>query len=81
MSEAGWLSEWLAECEPDAAARATVRFPDVDWAVTDWAFAVGDSLTEPEILVDVYGAGFGYPDVVRRLKGLVDDAARNNLID
>ncbi len=81
MSEAGWLSEWLGECVPGAPVRVRVRFPDIGWEVDDWSFTVSGSLTEPVIEVTVHGADFDYPDVVRRLKRLVDVAAYYNFVD
>ncbi|MBR3314777.1 MAG: hypothetical protein IKG18_11640 [Atopobiaceae bacterium] len=81
MSEAGWLAEWLSSYDEGTPVRVTVRFPDLDWEVDDWAFGVSDSLTDPAIVVDVWGADFDYPDVVRRLKALVDFAAYHNFVD
>lgn len=81
MNEAGWLAEWLSGYDPDRPVRVRVRFPDVDWVVDDWAFAVSESLTDPAIEVTVHGFDFDYPEVVARLKRLVDRAAYYNFVD
>ena len=75
MGEAGRLSEWLGECSPGAPVCVRVRFPDIDWEVDDWAFAVSGSLDEPVIEVTVHGFDFDYPDVARRLKAVADRLA------
>ena len=81
MNEAGWLSERLGECVPEAPVRVRVRFPDIDWEVDDWAFTVSESLTEPVIEVTAHGFDFDFPDVARRLKSVADRLAHYNFVD
>lgn len=81
MTEAGWLSGWFAECRPDAPVKVRVRFPDIDWEVEDWAFGLSESLSEPEIVVDVRLFDFDYPGVAEKLKRLADDLAYYNFVD
>lgn len=79
--EAGRLSEWLGECDPGAQVCVRVRFPDVDWEVDDWAFAVSGTADEPVIEVTIHGFDFDYPDVARRLKSAADRLACLNFVD
>lgn len=81
MNEAGWLAQWLLSYDGDRPVKVTVRFPDIDWEVADYAFRTSESLTDPEIVVDVWGADFDYPDVVRRLKRAIDTAAYYNFVE
>lgn len=81
MTDVAFLRDWLGWYDDDRYAKVTVRFPELGWSVDDWAFEVSESFDGPELLVDVHMADLDYPDVLRRLKALVDEAARNNLLD
>lgn len=81
MSGEGRRARRPCPCGDGGPIRVTVRFPDIDWEVTDWAFGVSESPTGPEIVVEVYGADFDYPDVIRRIRALVDRAAYYNFVD
>ncbi len=80
-NEAGWLSEWLAECPPGTPVRVRVRLPDIDFEVEDWAFGVSGFPADPVIEVTVRGFDLDFPDVARRLRAFADRLARYNLVD
>ena len=81
MIEAGWLSDWFAECPPEAPVRVRVLLPDIDFEVTSWAFGLTESPCDPEIVVTVHGFDLDFPDVARRLKALADRLAYYNFVD
>ena len=80
-NEAGWLSEWLGGCVPDAPVRVRVGLPDIDFEVEDWAFGVSGSPADPVIEVTVHGFDLDFPDVARRLRAFADRLAYYNLVD
>ena len=81
MNDVAFLRGYLGWYDDDGYAKVTVRFPELGWEVDDWAFEVSESFDGPAFVADVRMSSLDCPDVVRRLKALVDEAARNNLVD
>lgn len=58
-----------------------VRFPDLDFEVCDWAFSYPEESDGPTLVTSVHGSSFDFPEVVARLRALVDGAAHYNFVD
>lgn len=58
-----------------------VRFPDPGYEVGDSAFSYPEESDGPTLVTTVHGSSFDFPEMVARLKALVDMAAHYNFVD
>lgn len=75
------LVEYLSLFDACEEVMVEVRFPDLDFEVSDWAFSCPEESGCPTLVTSVHGSSFDFPDVVARLKALVDRAAYYNFVD
>ena len=75
------LVEYLSLFDEREEVMLLVRFPDLDYELGDWAFSYPADADVPTIVTSVHGSSFDFPDVVARLKALVDRAAYYNFVD
>ena len=75
------LVEYLSRFDPREEVTLEVRFPDLGLEVSDWAFSYPEESDGPALVTSVHGSSFDFPDVIRRLKALVDRAAYYNFVD
>jgi hypothetical protein len=81
MADAGTVAGWAASYDADRPVRVTVRLPDIDWEVDDWAFEVTEADGEPAIVATVRGFDLDYPDPARRLRDFAERLAHYNFVD
>jgi hypothetical protein len=75
------LEEYLSRFDGREEVMVRIRLPDIDFEVCDWAFAYPEGSDGPELETAVHGFDLDFPDVIRRLKALVDRAAYYNFVD
>ena len=75
------LAEYLSQFGEREEVMLEVRFPDLDFEVGDWAFSCPEESDCPTLVTSVHGSCFDFPDMVARLKALVDRAAYYNFVD
>ncbi|MBQ1839909.1 MAG: hypothetical protein II128_01070 [Atopobiaceae bacterium] len=75
------LAEYLSRFGDEEEVVLEVRFPDLGFEVSDWAFSYPEEPGCPRLVTSVHGSCFDFPDVVARLKALVDRAAYYNFVD
>ena len=75
------LEEYLSRFDGREEVMIEVRLPDIDFEVCDWALAYPEGSDGPELETAAHGSSFDFPDVIRRLKALVDRAAYYNFVD
>lgn len=75
------LVEYLSLFDAREEVMLEVRFPDLDFEVCDWAFSYPEESDCPTLLTSVHGFDLDFPDVIRRLRALVDRAAYYNFVD
>ena len=75
------LVEYLSRFDPREEVTLEVRFPELDFEVCDWAFSYPEESDGPALVTSVHGSSFDFPDVIRRLRALVDRAAYYNFVD
>lgn len=75
------LVEYLSRFDPQEEVTLEVRFPDLGLEVSDWAFSYPEESDGPALVTSVHGSSFDFPDVIRRLRALVDRAAYYNFVD
>lgn len=64
----GELIELLEGYEEEELA-IDVAFPQIDWSVRDYSYAIGlNDEEEPTLTVEVWEGDFDFPDVLKRLK-------------
>lgn len=75
------LMEYLSRFDTREEVMVRIRLPDIDFEVCDWALAYPEGSDGPELETAVHGFDLDFPDVIRRLKALVDRAAYYNFVD
>lgn len=75
------LAEYLSRSEDGKEVVIEVRFPDLDLEVSDWAFSLSEDSDRPTLVTCVHGSSFDFPDVIRRLRALIERAAHYNFVD
>ena len=75
------LEEYLSLFDAREEVMIEVRFPDLGHEVCDWAFSYPEESDGPALVTSVHGSSFDFPDVVARLRALVDRAAHYNFVD
>lgn len=75
------LVEYLSRFDPREEVTLEVRFPDLGLEASDWAFSYPEESDGPALVTSVHGSSFDFPDVIRRLRALVDRAAYYNFVD
>ena len=75
------LVEYLSRFDGREEVMVRIRLPDIDFEVCDWAFTYPEGAGGPALVTSVHGSCFDFPDVVARLKALVDRAAYYNFVD
>ena len=75
------LVEYLSLFDACEEVMVEVRFPDLGLEVSDWAFSYPEESDGPALVTSVHGSSFDFPDVIRRLRALVDRAAYYNFVD
>ena len=75
------LEEYLSCFDGREEVMVRIRLPDIDFEVCDWALAYPEESDGPELDIAVRGFDLDFPDVIRRLRALVDRAAYYNFVD
>ena len=75
------LEEYLSLFDAHEEVMVRIRLPDIDFEVCDWALAYPEESDGPELDIAVRGFDLDFPDVIRRLRALVDRAACHNFVD
>ena len=75
------LEEYLSLFDAHEEVMVRIRLPDIDFEVCDWAITYPEGSGGPELDADVHGFDLDFPDVIRRLRALVDRAAYYIFVD
>ena len=75
------LEEYLSLFDAREEVMVRIRLPDIDFEVCDWALSYPEGPGGPELDTVVHGFDLDFPDVIRRLRALVDRAAYYNFVD
>ena len=75
------LEEYLSLFDAHEEVMVRIRLPDIDFEVCDWALSYPEGSGGPELDTAVHGFDLDFPDVIRRLRALVDRAAYYNFVD
>jgi hypothetical protein len=77
---AGELADLLDAVPRDTDVRVRVDFPDIGHSVEDWNYRVTRNACGVYIETAVYGREFGRPDVIKRIKKIVDVAMETSFL-
>ena len=75
------LEEYLSRFDGREEVMIEVRFPELDFEVCGRAFSYPEESDGPTLVTSAHGSSFDFPDVIRRLRALVDRAAYYNFVD
>ena len=78
---AGDLVEYPSRFDAREETVLEVRFPDLNFEASDWAFSSPQEVDCSALVTSVHGSNFDFPDVVARLKAFVGRAAYYNFVD